>query len=132
MRALLSVVVAVLIGGCGYGSSEVNVDCGKPPDFVQWRDANRRDNMFKEGEPERVRRSVAAHLVKCHTLHGKSQAAVLGLLGRGGLPDKETPRDEQNTWDFYLGPDGLHIDDEVMLVVFGRDRRVKQVIVAQT
>jgi hypothetical protein len=132
MRAALSVVVALLLGGCGYGSSEVRVDCGKPPDLAGWRAATGRGKALEEGEPERVRRSVAAHLSKCHTLHGKSQAAVLELLGRSGLPDSETPRDEQTTWDFYLGPDGLHIDDEVMLVVFDRDRRVEEVIIAQT
>ena len=54
------------------------------------------------------------------------------VLGPSGLPDSETPRDERNEWEFYLGPDGLNLDSEVMIVVFDRHRRVKQVIVAQS
>lgn len=132
MWALLGVVVALLLAGCGYGSREVEVDCGRAPDFAAWRDATRRANLLKEGEHERVRRSIAAHLVKCRTLHGTRKAAVLEVLGPAGRPDGEVPRDERNTWEFYLGPDGLHLDSEVILVVFDDDGRVKQVVVAQT
>jgi hypothetical protein len=34
-------------------------------------------------------------------------------------------------WEFYLGPDGLKLDSEVMIIEFDRDRRVKEVLVAQ-
>ena len=132
MRAVLGVVVALVIGGCSGGSGEINVDCGTPPDFAAWREATARAAALKEGEPEQVRRRVAAHLTACGTIDGKSQTAVLDLLGPGGLPKSETPRDERNEWEFYLGPDGLKLDSEVMIVVFDRHRRVEQVIVAQS
>jgi hypothetical protein len=130
MRVLLTVVVVVLVAGCGGG--EIEVDCGEPVDFAAWREASERDRILDEGEPERLRRSVAAHLVECGTIDGKSRGEVLALLGRSGLPDDETPRDERNMWEFYLGPDGLKLDSEVMIIEFDRDRWVKEVLVAQS
>lgn len=70
--------------------------------------------------------------MKCRPLDGQSKRAVLKKLGPAGLPDDETPEDERNTWVFYLGPDGLHIDDDVMYVTFDRYDRVSEVAVGQT
>jgi hypothetical protein len=119
MRVLLAVVVALVVAGCG----DAEVDCGEPVDFAAWREATTGERAFEEGDPEQVRRSVAAQLVECGTIDGRSVGEVRTLLGRGR---------RHGTSEFYLGPDGLHLDDVIMIVVFDRYRRVKDVLVAQT
>ena len=56
---------------------------------------------------------------------------MLRKLGRPGLPDAETPADERNTWIFYLGPDGLHLDDESLHVIFDGSGRAAMFSVSQ-
>jgi hypothetical protein len=52
------------------------------------------------------------------------------------VPDGETPRDERNAGEFYLGPDDLQLDDMVVLID-RRDRRdrrdrVSRVVIEQS
>jgi hypothetical protein len=119
MRVLLAVVVALLLVGCG----QSEVDCEEPVDFAAWREATTGERALEDGDPEQVRRSVAAHLVECGTIDGRSLGEVRRLLGRGH---------GRGTSQFYLGSDWLDLDDEVMIVVFDRYRRVKHVLVGQS
>jgi hypothetical protein len=113
VRRLLVALATIALGGCGSATEHVEVDCERPLDYEAWRKATNQTNGLARGQPERTRRLVAAHLVKCHGIDGDSKRMALKLLGRSGLPDGEPPGD-RNTWFLYLGPDPLHIDDEAM------------------
>jgi hypothetical protein len=65
-------------------------------------------------------------------LHGTSKRSALRTLGPAGLPDDETPAEERNGWEFYLGPDGLQLDAMMLLVEFDRRGRVSSVEVYQS
>jgi hypothetical protein len=94
------------------------VDCDRvPPLRETWRRANATDD-------EMLRRKVAAYIIDCDALRGRSRRAVRSILGRPGEADR------REMW-FYLGPDGLSIDSEGLVVRFGRDGRVGGAEVAQ-
>lgn len=114
---------ALLALGCQSAGSAA--DCGRPPDYAAWREASV-PSARSDGD-ERTRRSVADHLVRCDSLKGATRREVLERLGPSGLPDDETPRDERRFWSFYLGPDDLGIDAEMLVVTFdgGRVARVR-------
>jgi hypothetical protein len=130
VRSLVAAVCLAVVVGCG-GSDDDRVDCSSPPDFAAWREATTTDAL-ERGDAEQTRWRVARHLVECRTLHGTAKRAALRTLGPAGLPDDETPADERNGWEFYLGPDGLQLDDMNMLVEFDRDGRVSNVEVFQS
>jgi hypothetical protein len=127
--AVLAASIAVT-AGCG-DSWEVETDCREEPDFAAWREATQVDHL-EDGDAERTRWEIAHHLARCRTLHGASKREAMAALGRAGLPDRETPRDERNSWEFYLRPDGLELDDMIMVVVFDRRGRLKYVEIGQT
>jgi hypothetical protein len=66
--------------------------------------------------------------IRQHALRSQEQRT----LGPAGLPDGETPQDERNAWELYLGPDDLQLDDMVVLIEFDRGDRVSSVVIEQS
>ena len=81
-----------------------------PPLRETWRRANATDD-------ESLRRQVAAYIIDCEALRGRSRAQVRSILGRPYVGDRH------EMW-FYVGPDNLSLDSEDLGVRFGRDGRV--------
>jgi hypothetical protein len=105
------VLVAVLLGVSGCGGE---VDCGEFTfDSQAWRDSS--DDL--DVEPGGERHDAAVALVTCQTLIGKPRSEVRSLLGRPEDGDRESEL-------HYVAPDPLRLDDEILVVTFGRDGRV--------
>jgi hypothetical protein len=77
-----------------------------------------------QGAGEMLRRRVAAYVVDCGALRGRSRAEVRAMFGR------PVEGDRHELW-FYLGPDNLNLDSESLVILFGRDGRVVGAEVAQ-
>jgi hypothetical protein len=93
------------------------VECERlPPLRETWRRAGARGD-------EMLRRRVAAYVIDCGALRGRSRAEVRSILGRPQEADR------REMW-FFLGPDTL-FDSENLAVIFGRDGRVTAAEVAQ-
>jgi hypothetical protein len=117
--------VAVAFGVDTRSCSEVRADVG---DF---REARR--HALDEDSPTRAQ-LIADGLIRCHTLHGLDQRAVVRLLGR---PD-DTGRSAQvdladRQWNYAIGHwRGLFaVDSELLTVGFDGRGRVRRVGIAQ-
>jgi hypothetical protein len=90
------------------------VECDQIPPLAEtWR-----------GAGDMLRRRVAAYVVDCGALRGRSRAEVRVMFGR------PVEGDRHELW-FHLGPDNLSIDSENLVILFGRDGRVMGAEVAQ-
>jgi hypothetical protein len=75
-----------------------------------------------------ARQRLADHLIACESLHGARRAQVRKVLGR---PDNYVAQDtrlyEDGTWSWDLGTqrDGFPVDDEHLVLRFGREGRVR-------
>jgi hypothetical protein len=106
--------VAFVVGGCG----EEKVDCTKKIALKDvWRRAIATDD-------EAGRRRVAGYVIDCGALRGKSRREVRQVLG---APEES----DGHMMFFYLGPDGLKMDSEDLVITFGADHTVIAAAVAQ-
>jgi hypothetical protein len=115
-NALGIVALAIAVSSCGAGSGRV--DCGRPMAMREsWRSAVAADN-------ESGRRRVAAYVVRCQALRGKTRRVVRDTFGR------PVATDEHGLY-FYLGPDDLRMDSENLAITFDSDNTVSGAEVVQ-
>jgi len=116
-------VAAVAVATTGASREECSVATF---DTRLWADASSADREPGGGPSSRQR--LADRLVECESLQGASRRQVRKLLGR---PDDHVARDrrldEEGTWSYDLGTERgwMGIDDEHLVVRFGRDERVR-------
>jgi hypothetical protein len=110
--------IGVALAGCSADGETASVDCDRVPDLrSSWQHAQSADD-------EDGRRAVAAYITDCGALRGRSRTTVRRVLGQ----PVEAHRREM--W-FYLGPDGLNLDSENLVIQFGTDGTVTRAEVAQ-
>ncbi len=89
-----------------------------------WREAGRWGKRHPDAFPNR-RQLLADDLLRCRQLIGLRRAEVRALLGRA---DPAGGGSRSMMWDVGLERDSLfQVDNEVFLVSFGRDGRVRAV-----
>ena len=125
----VSILLAALLMGSSLRDGTGQRDCGAAPDFAGWKQATTHATVLSERYEDK-RREVADHLVSCGSLRGASSAEVLRRLGRP--PDAKVPPTQGDSWVYYLGPDGLGIDDENLYVEFDARRHAARFTVSQS
>ena len=127
--AAVAILTLLLFGGAAVAIVLVGerVDCGGDPDWAAWRETGEHESEEGVGR----RRDAAAHFMECRSLHGMTKREVRRRLGK---PDGagSAVRGDHAFLDYYLGPDGLGIDSELMSIEFDGSGHVVRVTVAQT
>ena len=128
--AARSVAVTALLAGAlatGYTIVDRPDRCEGEFDAARWKAIASEDDDDNEGE----RRALADDLVDCGRLVGRTKDEVARLAGRPVRDRRSGPRNRES-WFYRLGPDGLQLDEDVLVVQFNAAGRVDSVIAATT
>jgi hypothetical protein len=115
LRALAPVALLALAGCMERTPS---ADCEHVPDLrAMWHESQGVDE-------ETGRRTVVAYITDCGILDGARRAEVRRMLGR----DYER---EGREISYYVGEDGMRIDEEALDIRFDRHSKVVEAVLAQ-
>lgn len=123
------VALALALIGCGSSDDTESEPARARPaqscadfDGAQWRHITG-DRVAHDERYHRERRALARMIVRCRVIARASRRTVARMLGRPPRDQRFGDR-EGEIWEYYIAPDSLGIDSELLSVGFDERGRV--------